>query len=81
MRESRTRKRTAGILGVACDANDGQKRITRGKNFLILGGSQETHDFMRETVVKINERIAHAGRSLEDYSVQELREVVREITE
>ena len=41
-----------GILGVGLDANDGHKRITTGEKFLLLGGSQDTHERMTETMLK-----------------------------
>ena len=40
-----TDDRVAGLLGLAFDADDGHKRITRGKNFLLAGGSDETHSW------------------------------------
>ena len=53
-RPTRKRERST-LLGLAFDAEDNQKRITRGPNFLLAGGSQETHGVMQETAVKINE--------------------------
>ncbi|MCC6492102.1 MAG: hypothetical protein IT424_03670 [Pirellulales bacterium] len=69
----------AALLGLAFDAADGQKRITRGPNFLLAGGSQETHGFMQETAIKINERLSREGRQLADVSVSELRDIVADI--
>ena len=59
------------MLGLAFDADDGHKRLTRGENFVLFGGSQETHAVMQETAVKINERLDRDGRRLEDVSVRE----------
>ncbi len=67
------------MLGLAFDAKDGHKRITRGPNFLLFGGSHETHGVMQETAVKINEHLNRKGRNLSDVSAEELREVVHEI--
>jgi hypothetical protein len=77
----RRRKKTidAALLGLAFDAADGHKRITRGPNFLLAGGSAETHGVMQETAVKINERLQKSGRRLADVSVGELRDIVAEI--
>ncbi len=77
--EARSRK--AALLGLAFDAEDGQTRITRGKNFLLWGGSQETHAVMQETAIKINEHLDRRGKRLEDVSIQELRNVCQEIKE
>lgn len=69
----------AGLLGLAFDAQDGHKRITRGPNFLLFGGSQETHGVMQETAVKLNEHLERKGKHLAEVSVEELRDIVREL--
>ena len=66
-------------MGLAFDARDGQKRITRGPNFLLAGGSADTHGMMQETAIKINERLDQSGRQLADVSIGELRDIVGEI--
>ncbi len=71
-------RRVAGLLGLAFDANDGHKRITRGKNFLLAGGSEETHVLMRKTIVKVTERLDECGKELADVSVEELRDLIEE---
>ena len=73
------RKRDAALLGIGLDSDDGPKRITRGKNFLLAGGSAETHGVMQETAIKVNERLDRAGKRLADVSVSELRDIVAEI--
>ena len=69
------KKDKAALLGLAFDAEDGQKRITRGKNFLLAGGSDTTHAVMQETAVKINEHLTRQGKRLEDVSIEELRDI------
>ncbi len=69
----------AALIGVAFDADDGQKRITRGPNFVLAGGSSETHSRMQETAVKINEHLNSKGKQLADVSVDELRDIVSDI--
>jgi hypothetical protein len=73
------RKRQAGILGLAFDAEDGHTRITKGDNFVLCGGSQETHGVMQETAVKINERLDQRGMRLEDASRDDLRSIVKDV--
>ena len=77
-RPSRKKDRSA-LLGLAFDAEDGHKRITRGPNFLLAGGSQETHGMMQETAVKINEHLDREGKQLSDVSPGEFRDIVEEI--
>jgi hypothetical protein len=73
------RPRRAGILGLAFDAEDGQTRISKGDNFLLYGGSQDTHSVMQETVLKINEHLDDRGQRLEDVSRKELRDILRDV--
>jgi hypothetical protein len=78
-RQPRPKKSQAALLGLAFDADDGHKRITRGPNFLLAGGSQETHGMLQETAIKINERLSKKGKQLADVSVNELRDIVADI--
>jgi hypothetical protein len=73
-----TERRVAGLLGLAFDAEDGHKRITRGKNFLLAGGSEQTHGFMRETIVKVTEELDNRGLDLADVSVDDLRDLLND---
>jgi len=74
-------RKSAALLGLAMDNDDGHARITRGKNFLLLGGSRETHGIMQETAVKVNERLDQRGKRLENVSVGELHDIFRNVTE
>ena len=67
------------MLGLAFDARDGQKRITRGPNFLLAGGTQDTHGQMQETAIKINEHLDRNGKSLAEVSPKELQDIVADI--
>jgi hypothetical protein len=80
MRATRGGHKSAALLGLAFDNNDGHTRLTRGENFVLYGGSRETHAAMQETAVKINEHLDRQGRRLEDVSVPELRDICREVT-
>ena len=72
-------ERVAGLLGLAFDAEDGHKRITRGQNFLLAGGSDETHSMMRETIIKVNEQLDARGQSLRDVSPSQLRDLINDV--
>lgn len=74
-------RKSAALLGLGLDNDDGHTRITRGKNFFLLGGSQDTHGVMQETAVKVNERLDRRGKRLEDVSVDELRDICRDVTD
>ena len=75
------REKSAALLGVAFDNDDGHTRLTRGKNFVLVGGSQDTHAVMQETAIKINEHLDRQGKRLEDTSVEELRDVCQDVRE
>lgn len=79
MKAARKTRRTAALLGLGLDAQDGQTRITRGENFLLYGGSSETHSSMQETAIKINEKLDRRGKRLEDVSLAELGDIWREV--
>lgn len=66
----------AGLLGVGLDHHDGHKRITTGEQFAILGGSEETHAKMTETVVKTFEELKSRGKHLHEVERSELAEII-----
>lgn len=66
------------MLGVGLDS-DGHKRVTSGPNFLLAGGTQETHEVMTETAVKINEKLTTKGKTLENVSHEEFDEIAHQV--
>jgi hypothetical protein len=72
-------RKSSALLGLGLDNDDGHTRITKGENFVLLGGSQDTHQQMQETAIKINERLDERGVRLEDVSVRELRDICKEV--
>lgn len=78
---SRSTGKRAALLGLAVDAQDGHKRLTRGKNFVLCGGSAETHAQMQETVIKVNEKLDQRGKSLEEVSFRELRDIFVDVVQ
>ncbi|MGE3406323.1 MAG: hypothetical protein AB7I37_05865 [Pirellulales bacterium] len=73
------KKKTATLVGLGLDTPDEHKRLTRGKNFVLMGGSEETHAKMQETAIKMNEKLDQRGKRLEEVSVRELRDIFHEI--
>jgi hypothetical protein len=71
-------KRKAWMLGLGLDS-DGHKRLTTGPNFMLAGGSHETHEEMTEKAIKINEKLAAKGRQLEDVSHDEFEEIAHSV--
>lgn len=66
------------MLGLGLDS-DGHKRLTTGPNFLLVGGSEETHATMTEKVIKINEKLAAKGKQLEDVSHDEMDDIAHSV--
>jgi hypothetical protein len=71
-------KRKALIVGVGLDS-DGHKRVTTGPNFILAGGSAETHEVMTEKVVKLNEKLTASGKQLEDVSHEEFDDLAHSV--
>ena len=72
------KRRKAMILGLGLDS-DGHRRMTTGPNFVLLGGSQETHEVMTEKAIKINEKLVAKGKRLEDVSPQEFDDIAQDV--
>jgi len=65
-----------GILGVGLDHEDGHKRITSGEKFILVGGSQDTHERMTETMIKTFEELKRRDKPLEKVDPSELAEII-----
>lgn len=70
--------RVQGILGVGLDGTDGQKRVTRTEEMVLLGGSAETHERMQETAIKFSEALERQGKVLTQVSLREAADLLRE---
>jgi hypothetical protein len=81
VKASKKQRKQAALLGLGLDCDDGQKRLTRGKNFVLYGGSQETHARMQETAIKINEHLDRRGKQLEDVCPREMIDIYRQVTD
>ncbi|MEO0509434.1 MAG: hypothetical protein AAF065_06215 [Verrucomicrobiota bacterium] len=64
------------LIGLGLDNEDGHKRITQAEQFSIVGGSEETHSRMTETVVKTFETLNRKGKTLDEVESNELAEII-----
>ena len=71
-------RKKALLVGVGLDS-DGHKRMTTGPNFVLVGGSEETHDVMTEKAIKINEKLNQRGKRLEDVSHDEFEDIAHSV--
>ena len=74
------KKTSAQLIGVGLDHKDGHKRITKAERFAIVGGSQETHERMTETVVKTFETLDRKGKKLDKVDPHELKDIIKDNT-
>ena len=72
-------EKKAWLLGIGRDNDDGHVRVTRGHNYHLFGGSEETHEVMQEKATKFNEKLEERSRRLEDVSHNEFRDIAHEI--
>lgn len=75
------KERSALLLGLGLDNQDGHKRVTKGDNFYLTGGSEETHERMTETAIKFNEQLARRGKRLEELSRDEFNELIHKASD
>lgn len=65
------------LLGLGLDGQDKHKRITRGEGFNLVGGSEDTHERMVETVIKTSEDLSRKGRTIADAHPEQLADMLR----
>jgi len=58
---------------------DGKKRITKGKNFFLAGGSKPTHELMQEKAIKFNEELDKRKKRMEDINHDEFLDIADRI--
>jgi len=75
---SRKNQRIEGLLGVGLDNQDGHSRVTKGDDFCLVGGSEETHERMQELVVRMHEKLRRQGKKLRDLNRDEFEELAGE---
>lgn len=72
------KRRKAKILGLGLDNDDGHVRITRSRNFDLVGGSEETHEGMQEKCIKFDEKLRDRGKELESLERGEFLDMAAE---
>ena len=85
MRELPAKKKTpakagkkALLVGLGLDQKDEHVRVTKGENFRLVGGSEETHEKMTETAIKFNEKLREKGKALEQIDGDEFSDLMHE---
>ena len=80
-KEERDGPQVIGFLGVGLDNKDGHKRVTQSEFFLLVGGSEETHEHMQDTAIRFEETLRKRGKRLKDTSADEAADLLRDALE
>jgi hypothetical protein len=67
-----------GFLGVGLDNKDGHRRVTQSEYFLFVGGSEETHERMQDTVLRFDEVLKRRGKTLKETSADEALDILHD---
>jgi hypothetical protein len=70
-----------GFLGVGLDNQDGHRRVTRSDEFVLVGGSAETHERMQDAAIRFGEALRQRGKTLREASAEEAIDLLRESME
>ena len=66
------------MLGLGLDS-DGHRRVTKGPNFALVGGTKDTHEQMTEKALKINEKLKSRGKELHQVTHEEFDDIAHEV--
>jgi hypothetical protein len=70
-----------GFLGVGLDNKDEHRRLTQSNHFLLVGGSEETHERMQDTAMRFDEALRTKGKSLRETSPREALDLLHDAME
>lgn len=69
-------KKEAFLFGIGLDQDkEGHRRITQGEEFLLVGGSKETHEEMQEKAIKFTEQLESRGKRMAELNSEEFLEI------
>jgi len=65
------------LMGLGLDRDpDGHAHITKGEDFLLLGGSGQTHEAMQDHVERFRHSLKKMGTSFQHATEAEMREAI-----
>jgi len=67
-----------GLLALGLDSDDGHRRVTQADGALVIGGTEETHGHLQQTLAKVTEALGRKGKRIRDASVDELSDLIRQ---
>jgi hypothetical protein len=69
------RRLRAAIIGFGLDGTDLQQRLSTGEQCILVGGSEDTHAEMLETMLRLESELERLGQGLADMSPDQLAEI------
>ena len=78
-RRKKSKPVVLGILGVGFDGKDGHTRITKGEDFVLFGGSAETHEKMQDFTIRLTEKLQKKGKRIRDAEPKEIRDIAEDL--
>lgn len=79
-RRTKSGEVVVGLFGIGLDGDDGHKRITKGDDFFLVGGSEETHGKMQEVTNRLTERLKQKGQRIAGADPRELRDLMDDLS-
>ena len=79
-KKRKARRRVRGSWESASTTRTATSASPPGEKFAIVGGSEETHERMTETVVKTFEELKQRGKQLEQVEPKELVDILHKST-
>jgi hypothetical protein len=75
----RPRRLRARLIGLGLDGHDNLRRLITGEDYLLIGGSPETHADMVETVLRLDSELERLGSQLGEVTPNQLAEIALRI--
>jgi len=69
-------KKIIRLLGVGFDGGDGHVRVTKGKSYDVLMGSEESHEYIQKLIQNIEAKLEASNITLDDLSPEEFTEFI-----
>ena len=67
------------LLGIGLDNTDGHRRITQADEYILQGGSQDTHGMMQEHAAKFVEEAKKRGKTVAQLNHREIENIMEKI--
>ncbi len=65
------------LMGIGLD-EDGHARVTKGEEYVLLGGSEDTHGKMQDGVERFRDTLKKMGTNLQRATSEEMQEAAHE---